>query len=174
EGLIGEILNAQRIYTAGAGRTGLVARAFAIRLMHIGLDPYVVGETIVPAMGPGDLLVAFSGSGETTTVLDYCIAAKDAGGRVCLVTGRAASSIAAYADCVVSLGTGPAPGAEVSGTFEIRQITGEYRSRTAPFAVLGTLFETAAMVFADAVISEIMARRQSSVDDLQKRRANIE
>ena len=45
------ILTADRIYVAGAGRSGLIARAFAMRLMHIGLESFVVGETVTPAMG---------------------------------------------------------------------------------------------------------------------------
>ncbi|MDD1665656.1 MAG: SIS domain-containing protein, partial [Methanomicrobiales archaeon] len=48
EGLIREILNAKRVYIMGAGRSGLVARAFAMRLMHLGLISYVVGETVTP------------------------------------------------------------------------------------------------------------------------------
>ena len=47
---INEILGADRIYVMGAGRSGLVAKAFAMRLMHLGLKSYVIGETITPAM----------------------------------------------------------------------------------------------------------------------------
>ena len=59
------MLAAQRVYVAGAGRSGLIARAFAMRLLHLGFDVYVVGETVTPALQPGDTLVVFSGSGET-------------------------------------------------------------------------------------------------------------
>lgn len=55
------LLTAPRIYVAGAGRSGLIAKAFAMRLMHIGMESYVVGETITPAMQNGDLLVVFPG-----------------------------------------------------------------------------------------------------------------
>jgi len=63
--LLEEILNAKRIYLAGAGRSGLVARAFAQRLMHLGFESYAIGETITPAFRSGDVLIAVSGSGET-------------------------------------------------------------------------------------------------------------
>jgi len=46
EAFIRELLNAKRIYVMGAGRSGLVAKAFAMRLMHLGLQAFVVGETI--------------------------------------------------------------------------------------------------------------------------------
>ena len=50
------MLTAKRVYVAGAGRSGLIARAFAMRLMHLGMEAYVVGETITPAMHTGDIL----------------------------------------------------------------------------------------------------------------------
>ena len=53
ENFIRELLSAKRIYVIGAGRSGLVAKAFAMRLMHLGLHAYVVGETITPAMTKG-------------------------------------------------------------------------------------------------------------------------
>ncbi len=45
---IDELLSAKRIYVMGAGRSGLIAKAFAMRLMHLGMHSYVVGETITP------------------------------------------------------------------------------------------------------------------------------
>ncbi len=36
--------SANRIFVMGAGRSGLVAKSFAMRLMHIGYQVYVVGE----------------------------------------------------------------------------------------------------------------------------------
>jgi 6-phospho-3-hexuloisomerase len=58
-----EMLSAKRIYVAGAGRSGFIAKAFGLRLLHLGMDVYVVGETITPAFRLGDTLVVFSGSG---------------------------------------------------------------------------------------------------------------
>ena len=58
------ILKADRIFVAGAGRSGFVARAFANRLMHMGLTVFFVGEPTTPAIKAGDLLVIGSGSGD--------------------------------------------------------------------------------------------------------------
>jgi 6-phospho-3-hexuloisomerase len=63
------ILGANHVFVGGAGRSLLMLRAFAMRLMHLGLQVYVVGETITPAIKPGDLLLAASGSGETGSTL---------------------------------------------------------------------------------------------------------
>ena len=43
-------------------------RGLAMRLMHMGYTSFVVGETITPAIQPGDLLVIASGSGSTETL----------------------------------------------------------------------------------------------------------
>ena len=60
---------APRIFVIGEGRSGLMARAFAMRLMHLGAVSYVIGETITPAIAEGDILVAISGSGRTHHVV---------------------------------------------------------------------------------------------------------
>ena len=41
-----------------------------MRLMHLGLSAYVVGETISPAIYADDCILAISGSGETNTVVN--------------------------------------------------------------------------------------------------------
>ena len=58
------LLQAPRIFVVGEGRSGLMGRAFAMRLMHLGATSYVVGETITPAIQEHDVLVAISGSGK--------------------------------------------------------------------------------------------------------------
>ena len=98
---IGEILKADRVYVMGAGRSGLVAKAFAMRLMHLGLASFVIGETITPAMKPGDLIIVFSGSGRTKTVADIAETAKEIGGRVSLISSNRDSRIGRIADCIV-------------------------------------------------------------------------
>ncbi|HID41529.1 MAG TPA: 6-phospho-3-hexuloisomerase, partial [Pyrodictium sp.] len=40
-----------KVLVMGAGRSGLVGRAFAMRLMHLGFNVYVLGETITPSIG---------------------------------------------------------------------------------------------------------------------------
>ncbi len=37
-----------RIFVTGLGRTGLMARGFAMRLMHLGRRVYHVGDVITP------------------------------------------------------------------------------------------------------------------------------
>ncbi|MCX6683247.1 MAG: SIS domain-containing protein [Methanoregula sp.] len=168
------MLTANRVYVAGAGRSGIIARAFALRLLHLGFDVYVVGETITPALKPGDTLVVFSGSGETHSVASICETVKGLGGSVCLITASSDSRMSRIADCVVNLGdlTGYYQGDK--STYEVRQVTGQYRSVSSAFAPLGTLFETLALVFSDAVISALMVAKKEEEGELQRRLTNME
>lgn len=168
------MLAANRIYVTGAGRSGLVAKAFGLRLMHLGYESYVVGETITPAFHEGDTLVAFSGSGETQSMVSICGTAKDLKGRVCLITAMPDSRIGTMADLVVNLGDPTETYIHDKNSFEVRQITGKYRSVTSAFAPFGTMFETLALVFSDAVISALMEAKKDEIAKMQGRLSNVE
>jgi len=170
EAFLSAIQSAERIYVMGAGRSGLVAKAFAMRLMHLGFISFVVGETITPAMRQKDLLVIFSGSGRTKTIADIADTAKEIGGRISLITSNRDSKISRMADVIVIIENQRDQVRDETAEFEIRQMTGEHKS----FAPLGTLFETAAMVFADACISRLMEVSMIDEKELKNRHANIE
>ncbi|MGB9176010.1 MAG: 6-phospho-3-hexuloisomerase [Methanoregula sp.] len=170
EKFIRELLDAKRVYVIGAGRSGLVAKAFTMRLMHLGLQAYVVGETITPALNKGDVIVIFSGSGRTKTVADLAETARDIGGRICLITSNADSRIGKIADSIVIIEQHRDAVADDAAEFEVRQMMGDHKS----FAPLGTLFETASMVYADAVISRMMEITKTDESALKNRHTNIE
>lgn len=168
------MLSATRIYVAGAGRSGLIAKAFGLRMMHLGYESYVVGETITPAFLAGDILVVFSGSGETQSMVSICGTAKDLGGKVCLITAMPDSRIGTMADLVVNLGDPTGTYIHDKSSFEVRQLTGKYRSVTSAFAPFGTMFETLALVFSDAVISSLMEAKKGEIAQMQGRLSNVE
>jgi 6-phospho-3-hexuloisomerase len=168
------MLAAKSVYVAGAGRSGFIARAFGLRLMHLGYNTYVVGETITPAFLSSDTLVMFSGSGETHSMVSICGTAHEIGGNVCLITASPDSKMGRMADCVVNLGDITGYYHKDKNSFEIRQLTGNYRSVTSAFAPLGTLFETLALVFSDAVISALMEAKKAEIRDMQDRLTNVE
>jgi len=167
---IESLLNARRIYVMGAGRSGLVAKGFAMRLMHLGLQSYVVGETITPALQKGDVIVIFSGSGKTKTIADIAETGKEIGAHICLITSNADSRIGKIADCKVIIENQRDDVRDDAAEFEIRQMLGDHKS----FAPLGTLFETTSMIFSDAVISRLMEITQTDESALKNRHANIE
>lgn len=170
EKFIGELLRAKRIYVMGAGRSGLVAKAFAMRLMHLGFQAFVVGETITPSLSKGDIMVIFSGSGRTKTVADIAETAKEIGAKICLITSDANSRIGKISDCVVIIEHHRDAVTDDAVEFEIRQMMGDHKS----FAPLGTLFETASMIFADAVISRLMEITHVDEIALKNRHTNVE
>ena len=59
--LIEAIIKSKSIFIFGAGRSGLVGRAFAMRLMHLGKRVFFIGETTTPAVKKGDILFFVSG-----------------------------------------------------------------------------------------------------------------
>lgn len=156
-----------KILILGSGRSGFVGRTFALRLMHLGFNVYVSGETITPALAPEDLVVAISGSGVTRTVVAQTEVAKEIGSKVIAVTSQPESPLAKHADKVVVV----KGRTKIDGEFDYdrRQIRGKYD--TAP---LGTMFELSAMVFLDCVIADLMRRLSVSEFDLIKRHANAE
>jgi 6-phospho-3-hexuloisomerase len=85
---------APRVFVIGEGRSGFMARAFAMRLMHLGVTAYFVGDTCTPSLDDGDLLVAISGSGTTAATLRAAEAAQHTGARVLAVTSAADSALA--------------------------------------------------------------------------------
>lgn len=148
------ILQARRIVLHGAGRMGLVTRTFAMRLKQLGLEAYVLGETTTPSVGPQDLLILNSSSGETRTVLEVARIGKGSGVRLAVVTSFPQSSIARLADITVTLPQGFPPG------------QGEKPLKTAS--------EQNLFILLDAVAVLIMQHTGQTADDIWKRHSNLE
>jgi len=117
--------------------------------------------------------VVFSGSGETNSIYDVCETAKELGGRICLISATRKSRMSDIADCRVIVGS-LEPGTDLSGQYEVRQITGQYRSVSSSFAPLGTLFETAALIFSDAIISALIEARHCNLDEVRGRLSKLQ
>lgn len=160
--------NDRRILVIGAGRSGLVGRAFAMRLKHLGFDVYVLGDTIVSPVRKDDIVIAISGSGRTALIVTAAEAAKTVGAKVIAITSFIDSPLARLADVVVEI-PGRTKISHVEDYFA-RQVLGLHE----PLAPLGTLFEDCAAVFLDAVIAELMHRFGKTEEDLRQEHANIE
>jgi len=83
----------RKFFVMGVGRVMLMLQAFAKRLNHVGIACYVVGETTIPSIGAQDILIAGSGSGETSTTINTAKLAKKAGAEVLLITATDDSSL---------------------------------------------------------------------------------
>jgi len=158
-----------KILVMGAGRSGLVGRAFAMRLMHLGYNVYVLGDTIVPSIGKDDIVIAISGSGRTKLIVTAAEAAKKVGAKVIAITSYPDSPLGKLADIVVEI-PGRTKIADTELDYFARQILGIHE----PLAPLGTLFEDTALAFLDGVTVELMHRLGKTEDELRARHANIE
>lgn len=168
ERFIDAIVSAKRVFIAGAGRSGLVARAFGMRLMHLGFSVYVVGEVITPAIKKDDLLIVVSGSGQTSSMVNIARTAKSKGVKIGLITSFPDSPIGKMADYIVRIKGRTRD--ETRRDYTDRQLVGDHE----PITPLGTLFELSTMIFLDSIIEELMLRYQKSEEELREYHTNLE
>ncbi len=172
ENLISMIQETQdkKIFVVGMGRSGFVGRAFALRLMNLGFNVYFLGETITPAAGKDDLVIAISGTGMTKLVVSAASAAKDIGAKVVAITSYKESQLGQMADQLVLVKGRTKMGWPREEDYLARQILGERE----PISPLGSVFENNCMVFLDGLVVELMYRMKKNENDLRSRHATIE
>ena len=146
------ILAHERVFVGGAGRSGLMLKAFAMRLTQMGRTVYAAGESVTPAVEGEDLVILASASGSTGTVLRYAQTAKAAGADLFIVTAAPDSPLAAIhpADIVLPCGSKDRPSESVQ--------------------VMGSLFEQALLLYCDAVVMAL----DPDPDVMRRRHANLE
>lgn len=152
------IRRAERVFLAGAGRSGLVLRMAAMRLMHLGLTVHVAGDTTTPAIAAGDLLVVASGSGTTSGVVKAAETAIAAGANVAVVTTNPGSPLAGLADALVII---PAAQKTDHGSSLSRQYS-------------GSLFEQSLFLATEAVFQTLWENTDEPAEQLWLRHANLE
>lgn len=147
---------AHRVFLYGRGRSGFVARAFAVRLMHLGYQTFVVGETITAPVQKDDVVICVSGSGTTYPVVMTAELGRRIGAKVVAVTADPNSEVANLSHVVVPL---------------VPKDSNGERPAKAP---LGTLFETAAWLFFDGVVALLMERLGATEEEMRQRHATLE
>ena len=158
QAVVDEIVEARRVFVCGTGRSLLMLKALAMRLMHAGLEAYVVGETVTPAIESGDLIVVGSGSGQTRTTLAMVQAAAAEGARTVVITAHPDSPIAAAGDFIIEI---PAP-------ITSRPATG------ASVQPPGSLFEQCLLAVGDALVLAVMERLGTTIEDMRARHTKLE
>ncbi|MFJ5695405.1 6-phospho-3-hexuloisomerase [Arthrobacter sp. NPDC093125] len=156
--LVTELRLADRIFVTGAGRSGLVLKMAAMRLMHLGLTVHVVGEITAPAIRSGDLLLAASGSGTTAGVVKAAETAAAQGARIAAYTTNAGSPLAKAASAVVII---PAAQKTDHGSSLSRQYS-------------GSLFEQVLFATTEAVFQSLWDEDAATPEELWQRHANLE
>ena len=154
--LINLFFKAHRIFVYGAGRSGHVAKSFAIRLVHLGFQTFVIGETIGAPVKKDDLVFIVTGSGQTIPSVMTAEIAHNIGAKLVVVTGRKNSDITEFADIAIILSA---------------ECTDKERKKLAP---LGTLFEASAWILLDSIVAELMKCKDETEESMHSRHATLE
>jgi 6-phospho-3-hexuloisomerase len=143
---------APAIFVYGAGRSGIIGRAFAMRLVQIGLTAYVIGESVTPIVRRGDVVFILSGRGESNSSVLTANIVRREGAELIVLTGRGSSKLAHAATVLLTL-----------------DFPDDAQQRN--LAPLGTLFESASLRLTDALIAELLRARGESEDSMRRRHA---
>lgn len=132
----------RNIFVDGEGRSRYAGQCFAMRLMHIGVNSHMVGDTVTPAFGTGDLLISISGSGKTPALVANAEKAKKAGTEVVAITTNVDSPLGKLSDLQLVFN------ATTRGQLESR----------ASIQLLGSLFDQSVHVGLDGVCLSLSKR----------------
>lgn len=159
-GMVEELAGAGRVVCYGVGREGLMMRALAMRLYHMGLDAHVVGDMSCPPVGAGDLLVVSAGPGNFSTVMGLLGVAKAAGARVACVTAQPSGAVPMAADRVLVI---PA-----------QTMANDTGPAVASVLPMGSLFEGAQYLVFEMLILMLRDRLGVAPEAMRDRHTNLE
>lgn len=154
-----QIVGAHRIIVHGAGRVGMAIRGFAMRLGHLGFRAHTLGDSTVPNIAKGDLLIIASGSGETQTIFDIAQLGKRNYAGLALITGNKLSRIGLIADTVIVMKSASSTN-PINGVRSMQPMT--------------TLNEQCLSILFDATVLILMAKTEQNGADLWLRHSNLE
>jgi 6-phospho 3-hexuloisomerase len=146
------LTQAPLIFVYGAGRSGIIGRAFAMRLVQTGLRAFVIGESVTPIVQKGDAVFIFSAQGESYSSIQTANIVRREGADLVVLTARGNSKLAHTATVLLALDFPEDP----------------ERARLAP---LGTLFESASLRLTDGIIAQLLVLRGESEDSMRRRHA---
>lgn len=147
------IRRARLVFMYGLGRSGLVARMFGMRLVHLGRKATVVGDTTTPAIRAGDLLVVCSRTGQSPILRHAVRLARKEDARVAAVTGLEDTPLDEGADLLVRL--------------PLEVAKGE------PGQPMGSLFEQALHLYLDEVVLRLMSTLRKTPEDMERIHSNL-
>lgn len=157
--LIDEVLQARRVFFAGAGRTLLSLQAIAKRWAHLGIDAHVVGEITEPAMTTKDILIAGSCGGTAMLPVGVAQKARAIGARVVHIGSNSSGPLRDIADFMVRI--------PVRTKLELED---EIDSRQP----MTSLFEQSLLLLGDIVAMMMIDRRGLVMKQLWENHANLE
>jgi 6-phospho-3-hexuloisomerase len=160
EAFLDLIQKARKIALYAGGREGLMIRALAMRLFHLGYDVSVVGDMTAPFLTNGDLLILSVGPGHISTVDALRSVAKRDGATVVCFTAQPNGKTALAADKIVLL---PA-----------QTMADDTGGKATSILPMGSLYELVLFVFSEIVVLELLKRTGKSFGQARDRHTNLE
>ncbi|MEM6372267.1 MAG: SIS domain-containing protein [Pseudomonadota bacterium] len=156
--VVSRIAGARRIVCHGVGREGLMMKALAMRLFHLGLDAHVLGDMTTPPVGDGDLLFVSAGPGDFATISALGDVAHRAGAAVMCVTAEPDGPVPAAADLVLHI---PAQ-------------TMASDAASTSILPMGSLFEALVFLVFEILVLDLRAHLGLSPDAMRANHTNLE
>jgi 6-phospho-3-hexuloisomerase len=154
------IQGARKIALYGGGREGLMIRALAMRLFHLGYEVSVVGDMTAPFLTHGDLLILSVGPGYVSTIDALRTVAQRDGATVICLTAQPDGKTARAADKIVYL---PA-----------QTMADDKEGQATSLLPMGSLFELVLFVFSEMVVLELLKRTGRTFGQARDRHTNLE
>lgn len=154
EEMLSAILEADKIFLYGVGRSGLVAKAFAIRLVQLGLDVFFVGESNTPMVEANAVAIIISNTGQTMSAVQTANIVRRIGAKAIAITSDPHSKLAHAASANIIIAD--------------RKPENVQMAHCAP---LGTIFEQATALLLDGLVPILMTRLEETNDSMRKRHA---
>lgn len=151
---------ARRLCLFGVGREGLMMKALAMRLYHLGLDAHVVGDMTTPALGKGDALLVSAGPGQFSTVAALVDVAQGAGADVICFTAEPAGPVPQAADHTITL---PA-----------QTMAADQGDRASSILPMGSLYEALMFLFFELLVLDLRGRLGVSPKAMRANHTNLE
>lgn len=157
--IVEAILSAGQVFCVGTGRSGAIMQAFCIRLNHLGLKAFYIGNIACPPATKADLIIACSGSGKTTSVLSIVQKAKQIGLRICLITSQTDQESTVLTDDIL----------HIEAPNELINMDNGLSKQP-----MRTLFEQIVFFVCEAMVAMLQERLHISEVDMAHRHANLE
>lgn len=154
------IENAKRVFVVGAGREGIAARSFAMRLMHLGKETHWLWDDTTPGMKNGDLFLAVDGSGKIGHIDYLAQQALTTGAAVGIITGAPGEAVPQSADYLLFV-----PACVYKGTD--RRVVESAQP-------MGNLFEQHLFLLFDLMIMMLREEMGLTYGEMESRHRNIE
>lgn len=158
--LMKAVAEAGRIFVFGAGREGIAARSFAMRIMHLGKDTFWLLDDTTPGMREGDLFIAVNGSGKIGYIDYFLDQARKTGAKIAVITGAPTERTPSEADVNVFV-----PAAVYKGT----------DPRVVPSAQpMGNLYEQHLFLLFDILVMMLEKKMKLTHEQMESRHRNVE